>query len=39
MAEDLDRESFDIFRKEALRSGRITKEDLKMFGCIVQETR
>ena len=30
MAEDLDKESFDIFRREALRSGRMTKEDLKM---------
>ena len=27
-AEDLDKESFDIFRREALRSGRMTKEDL-----------
>ena len=26
--EDLDKESFDIFRREALRSGRMTKEDL-----------
>lgn len=26
--DDLDQESFDIFRREALRSGRITKEDL-----------
>lgn len=26
--DDLDRESFDIFRREALRSGRMTKEDL-----------
>ena len=26
--EDLDKESFDIFRQEALRSGRMTKEDL-----------
>ena len=26
--EDLDQESFDIFRREALRSGRMTKEDL-----------
>ena len=26
--EDLDRESFDIFRREALRSGRMTKEDV-----------
>ncbi|MDO5563842.1 MAG: ATP-binding protein [Eubacteriales bacterium] len=25
---DLDKESFDIFRREALRSGRMTKEDL-----------
>lgn len=25
---DLDQESFDIFRREALRSGRMTKEDL-----------
>lgn len=29
-AEDLDKESFDIFRREALRSSRMTKEDLKM---------
>ena len=28
--EDLDKESFDIFRREALRSGRMTKEDLHM---------
>lgn len=27
---DLDKESFDIFRCEALRSGRMTKEDLHM---------
>ena len=26
--DDLDKESFDIFRREAFRSGRITKEDL-----------
>ena len=26
--EDLDKESFDIFRREALRSGRMTKDDL-----------
>lgn len=26
--DDLDKESFDIFRREALRSGRMTKEDL-----------
>ncbi len=26
--DDLDKESFDIFRQEALRSGRMTKEDL-----------
>ena len=26
--DDLDQESFDIFRKEALRSGRMTKDDL-----------
>lgn len=26
--EDLDKESFDIFRREAFRSGRMTKEDL-----------
>ena len=26
--EDLDKESFDIFRQEAFRSGRMTKEDL-----------
>ena len=26
--EDLDKESFDIFRREALRSGRMTKKDL-----------
>jgi len=29
-AEDLDKESFDIFRREALRSGRVSKEDLNM---------
>lgn len=28
--EDLDKESFDIFRREALRSGRMTREDLNM---------
>ena len=28
--EDLDKESFDIFRREAHRSGRISKEDLNM---------
>lgn len=28
--EDLDKESFDIFRREALRSGRMTSEDLNM---------
>ena len=28
--EDLDKESFEIFRREALRSGRMTKDDLKM---------
>lgn len=28
--EDLDKESFDIFRREALRSGRMTEEDLRM---------
>lgn len=28
--EDLDKESFDIFRREALRSGRMTEEDLSM---------
>ena len=26
--DDLDQESFDIFKREALRSGRMTKEDL-----------
>lgn len=26
--DDLDKESFDIYRREALRSGRMTKEDL-----------
>ncbi len=26
--DDLDKEIFDIFRREALRSGRMTKEDL-----------
>ena len=26
--DDLDKESFDIFKREALRSGRMTKEDL-----------
>lgn len=29
-ADDLDKESFDIFRREAVRSGRMTKDDLKM---------
>ena len=28
VVDDLDKESFDIFRREALRSGRMTKEDL-----------
>lgn len=28
---DLDKESFDIFKREALRSGRMTKEDLNIF--------
>ena len=28
--EDLDKESFDIFRREAMRSGRMTKEDLNI---------
>ena len=28
--DDLDKESFDIFRREALRSGRMTKEDLEI---------
>lgn len=28
--EDLDQESFNIFRREALRSGRMTKEDLEI---------
>lgn len=28
--DDLDKESFDIFRREALRSGRMTEEDLNM---------
>lgn len=28
--EDLDKESFEIFRREALKSGRMTKEDLHM---------
>lgn len=28
--EDLDKESFDIFRREALRSGRMTEKDLNM---------
>ena len=28
--EDLDKESFDIFRREALRSGRMTEEDLNI---------
>lgn len=30
MAEDLDKESFDIFRREAIRSKRIMKDDLNM---------
>lgn len=29
-AEDLDKESFDIFRREAVRSKRMTKDDLNM---------
>lgn len=29
-AEDLDKESFDIFRREAIRSKRMTKDDLNM---------
>lgn len=28
--EELDKESFDIFRREAIRSGRMSKEDLEM---------
>ena len=28
--EDLDKESFDIFRREAMRSGRMTEKDLNM---------
>lgn len=28
--DDLDKESFDIFRREAMRSGRMSKEDLDM---------
>lgn len=28
--DDLDKESFDIFRREAVRSGRMSKEDLKI---------
>lgn len=28
--EDLDRESFDIFHREAIRSGRMSKDDLKL---------
>ena len=28
--EDLDKESFDIFKREALRSGRMAKEDLEI---------
>lgn len=30
LVEDLDKESFDIFRREALRSGRMSKKDLEM---------
>lgn len=30
MVEDLDKESFDIFRREAIRSKRMTKDDLNM---------
>lgn len=30
IVDDLDKESFDIFRREALRSGRMTEEDLNM---------
>lgn len=30
VVENLDKESFDIFLREALRSGRMTKEDLDM---------
>ena len=29
-ADDLDNDSFDIFRREAIRNGRISKSDLKM---------
>ena len=28
--EDLDKESFDIFRREAIRSGRMSKDDLNI---------
>ena len=28
--EDLDKESFDIFHREAIRSGRMSKDDLKL---------
>lgn len=39
--DDLDKESFDIFRREALRSGRMTEEDLNMsneqqFSCFIE---
>ena len=39
--DDLDKESFDIFRREALRSGRMTEEDLNMsneqqFSCFTE---
>ena len=29
-ADDLDKESFDIFKREAIRSGRMSEEDLKL---------
>ena len=28
--DDLDKESFDIFHREAIRSGRMSKDDLKL---------
>lgn len=34
--DDLDKESFDIFRREVLRSGRMTKEDLDIPNTVSQ---
>jgi ATP-dependent DNA helicase RecG len=38
--EDLDKESFDILGREALRSGRMTKEDLEISNAeLLEDTR